>query len=244
MSSRDSLLDCPRGDTDTGKTTLLDLLGNREIGIFREYSTLVMATSLIAKPNQQDATAMSDLADLCGARLAQTSEFKEGMVIDEALLKRLTPGNATIRGCRKYELPFSFRATHKLWIDNNYAIDMRATTDDVWGRIIPFTFGPRIPKDQIDKKLPAALRKETEGIFALLCRASRAWYRQGLGALPEAVVEKREEWRSNADRVRRFVDECCVPDVTTLTAPRDFYESYSLWDREGGERPSQAQTTC
>jgi putative DNA primase/helicase len=216
------------GETDTGKTTLL--------GFFREYSTLIMATSLMAH-SYQDANTLSDLADLCGARFAHTSELKEGMVIDEALMKRLAPGRGMIRGVRKYELPFSFPATHKLWIDNNHAIVMRATGDDVWGRIIPFTFGPRIPKNEIDHGLPDTLRKEMEGFYALVCKASKRWYAEGLGELPEQAVAKREEWRSNADRVRRFLDECCVPDIDAKTAPRELYQGYNLWDREGGERP-------
>ena len=128
------------GPTNTGKTTLLNLLSEF---FFKEYSTLIMADSLMQR-NYQDSNTLSDLADLCGARFAQTSETRENQRLDEATLKRITPGQGLIRAVRKYELPFTFSPTHKTWVDTNHAIMATATGDDVWGRIIPVEFGPSV----------------------------------------------------------------------------------------------------
>ncbi|MBZ5527068.1 MAG: hypothetical protein LAN71_04075 [Acidobacteriia bacterium] len=226
------------GPTNTGKTTLLNLLSEF---FFKEYSTLIMADSLM-QSIRQDSNTLSDLADLCGARFAQTSETRENQRLDEATLKRITPGQGLIRAVRKYELPFTFSPTHKIWVDTNHAIVATATGDDVWGRIIPFEFGPRIPDEKIDRTLPARLRAEMEGFFALVCEEAKAWYEQGLGALPEKIIDTRKNWKNNADRVRRFITECCELDKDQLIknreiAPRLLYQGYNLWDREGGERP-------
>ena len=61
------------GPTDSGKTTLLNLFTEL---IFPDYSTLIMADSLMTRAHQ-DANSLSDLADLCGARFVQTSETRE-----------------------------------------------------------------------------------------------------------------------------------------------------------------------
>ena len=221
------------GPTNSGKTTLLELV--RES--VEEYSTVIMADSLMVHKHA-DSNAMSDLADLCGARFAMTSETRERQQIDEATLKRNTPGKGTIKAGRKYQLPFTFTASHKLWVDTNHQLVITSTGDDVWGRILPFAFGPRVPDDKIDDKaLPDKLRKEMPGILALLCRQARKWYAKGLGALPEKVTETRSAWRKGADRVRRFLDEQCDVGEGYSAFPRELYRAYFEWDKTGGEKP-------
>ncbi len=219
------------GETNTGKTTLLNLFSQH---LFNEYSTLIMADSLMAHA-KQDAGALSDLADLCGKRFVQTSETREGQRLDEATLKRITPGDALIRAVRKYELPFTFSATHKLFADTNHELEIGGTGDDVWGRVIPIKFGPRV--ENLDKELPAKLLSEKESIMALLCDEASHWYSEGLGELPQTVNETRNAWKTAADRVCRFVEECCDLGSEYDTLPRPLYKGYYLWDKEGGERP-------
>ena len=222
------------GPTNSGKTTLLDLLSEY---IFKEYSALIRADSLMQRPGHQDANTLSDLADLCGARFVQSSETREGQQLDEATLKRITPGQGLIRAVRKYENPFTFSPTHKLWIDTNHSIVATGTGDDLWGRIVPFEFGPRIPDDKIDRTLPSKLQKEVKGIFALLCAEAKVWYEQGLGKLPEKMLETRQDWKNDADRVKRFIEEWCDLGKKHAVLARPLYQANQLWDREANERP-------
>jgi putative DNA primase/helicase len=193
------------GPTNCGKTTLLDLLSEH---FLKEYSTLIMADSLMQHAHQ-DSNTLSDLADLCGRRLVQTSETRENQKMDEATLKRVTPGQGMIRAVRKYQLPFQFSPTHKMWIDTNHAVVATATGDDLWGRIVPFEFGPRIEDNKIDRDLMVKLRKEMEGFFLFFCAQAQLWYEKGLGKMPDKVTETRKTWKASPDRVRRFLEECC-----------------------------------
>ena len=220
------------GPTNCGKTTLLELV--REF--LAEYSAVIMADSLMVHKHP-DANAMSDLADLCGARFAMTSETRERQQLDEATLKRNTPGRGTIKAGRKYQLPFEFAATHKLWVDTNHQLMITSTGDDVWGRILPFAFGPRVPDDKIDKTLPDRLRAEIPGVMALLADEAKSWYVEGLGAVPEKIAETRKEWRKHADRVRRFIEESCDRGEGRSAFPRQLYRAYFEWDTAGGEKP-------
>ena len=217
------------GPTNCGKTTLLELM--REF--LAEYSTLIMADSLMVHKHS-DANAMSDLADLCGARFAMTSETREKQQLDEATLKRNTPGKGTIKAGRKYQLPFEFTASHKLWVDTNHQLVITGTGDDVWGRILPFEFGPQVPDKDIDKTLGDKLRAEMPGVLTLLCRQAKLWHTKGLGALPKKITETRDKWREEADHVRRFVLDRCDRDKGCKAFPRELYRAFFDWEKGGG----------
>ncbi len=68
---------------------------------------------------QESNNTQADLADLRGARFAQTSETEEGQRLAQGKLKRITQGMGKIKAVRKYENPIEFPETHKLWIDTN-----------------------------------------------------------------------------------------------------------------------------
>jgi putative DNA primase/helicase len=228
------------GPTNTGKTTLLDLFSEY---IFREYSVVIKAESLMSH-GKQDSNTSSDLADLFGARFAQSSETREGQKIDDATLKRITPGQGLIRAVRKYENPFTFSPTHALWIDTNHSIVTSSSGDDVFGRIIPFEFGPRISNDKIDRKLPLRLRSEICGIYALLTKEAQLWYTSGLGKLPEKITDVRAEWQDAANLVKRFVNEWCDFDIAAGTLGRPLFQAYELWAKEGNEPPMSETMFC
>ena len=90
------------GPSGTGKTTLLTAF--RE-SIDEDYGTLIQISSLMAGKDSNAVT--SDLADLCGARFAMSSEPEQGQKLSPSKLKRLTQGMGKVKTfpCRLYEKP-------------------------------------------------------------------------------------------------------------------------------------------
>src|SRR6202007_2512621 len=120
-------------------------------------SAVIQVDTLMVR-HQETANTQADLSDLRGARFVQTSETEEGQRLAQGKLKRITQGMGTIKSVRKYENPIEFRETHKLWMDTNRKPTIRDADDAAtFNRLHPIPFTVRIPKDRIDKNLPAKL---------------------------------------------------------------------------------------
>jgi putative DNA primase/helicase len=214
---------------NNGKTTLLDLIRRLVI----EYSAKIQVDSLMAQRANSDPSnnAQADLADLCGARFANTSEGKSGKRIDEAQVKRITQGNGTIKTARKYENPIEFHETHKLWFDTNQL--PRAGNDKAfWSRVRAIPFVVEIPENEIDRGLQDRLiENEATGILTWLVEGAKIWYAEGLGTC-EYVNEAVSEWRQDVDTVAPFLLEMCEVDTNNSkwwVDREELWRAYSVW---------------
>jgi putative DNA primase/helicase len=225
-----------------GKTTLLtlfrDLLGP-------DYSGQIAIETVIAAGRNQDATMRADLADLRGVRFVVTSEVERDSKLNEGKIKYLTAGDAPVKCCRKYENPFEFWATHKLFMDSNYRPRIRGAEDAIWDRLKLVPFEVRVEDDAIDKQLPAKLRAELSGILAWAVRGCVEWSKRGLGEPPEVKTAGRE-WREHDDPLKEFLDDCCRVDLEHARVPAsserlfvtiaDLNAAYEWWTRQNREK--------
>jgi putative DNA primase/helicase len=219
------------GPTGTGKTTLLSLFRN----LLGEYAVLILIDCLTQKT--EDNNSRADLADLFGARLAVSSETEESTRLREAKLKRITQGQGNIKAVRKYENPFEFPETHKLWLDANHRPIVAGTDDAIWNRLAPISFDQPLLPCEIDKTLPDKLRSEAEGILNWTVAGARKWFSEGL-EIPEQVKKTRGGWREEMDRLGAFRKECCLEgDVTYKVRARALYVAYRIWTEKAGEHP-------
>lgn len=218
------------GPTNTGKTTLLSLLRD----LLDEYATLVSIDCLTQKV--EDNNSRADLANLFGVRFAISSETEASTRLREAKLKRITQGQGKIWAVRKYEHPFEFQETHKLWMDCNHRPIVSGTDDSIWNRLAPIAFDQTLLPCEIDKALPDKLRAEAEGILAWAVQGTRKWLSEGL-EIPEQVKKARGGWRDEMDRFGAFRAECCVDDPTKKVRARVFYTAYKEWMEKAGEHP-------
>ena len=222
------------GPKDTGKTTLLELFCN----LLAEQSTLIRIETLMEGPAQRSLGSRADLADLHGVRFARTSETEEGRRLAEAQLKSITQGMGSIRGERKFENPFDFPETHKLWVDANFKPVIRGTDSAIWDRLIIIPFDVVIPAEEKDPQLLAKLLAEAEGILAWAVAGARRWYTDGRHLpRPGEVLMAGEVYRAEMDNVGRFLDERCVFHGSLTVGSSDLYSAYRQWAGAGGEHP-------
>jgi putative DNA primase/helicase len=217
------------GDGNNGKTTFLNTIYR----LIKEYATLVQIESLMAR--QDSSNIQADLADLRGARFAQTSESEAGARLSQAKLKRITQGMGDIKAVRKYENPFEFRETHKLWMDTNRKPSITDAGDKAtFNRLHPIPFTICIPKDRIDRDLPQKLIREAPGILAWAVAGAIIWYQERLSK-PPAVEAANTEWQAESDRLKLFLAARCTMGSGSAGAQR-LYDGYVIWANGAGER--------
>ena len=217
------------GGGNNGKSTLLSTV---KAILSDDYSAVLQMESFTAK--QLDNNAQSDLADLHGCRFAMSSETRKGQRLDESKLKRICQGMGKIRAVRKYENPFEFPETHKLWIDSNHKPVLNGADTAIWNRMHLIPFDVTIPTGEIDQELPAKLLAEAEGILAWCVAGAVRWYRDRLHK-PEAVRQATQGWRNENDALGRFVDERCVTEEGVTVKASVMYQEYTAWAQAEGE---------
>ena len=224
------------GIGDNGKSTLLSTIYR----LAEEYSVLLQADPLMVR--QESNNTQADLADLRGARFVQTSETEQGQRLAQGKLKRITQGMGKIKAVRKYENPIEFRETHKLWIDTNRKPTIRDADDAAtFNRLHPIPFMVRIPKNRIDRDMPAKLLREAEGILAWALEGAKLWYQSGLQKPPE-VEAARDQWRAEMDQLGRFIEERCIVAKNLRARASALYNDYRWWAEAGGEKEVMTAT--
>jgi putative DNA primase/helicase len=223
----------PYGTGDNGKSTLLTTI--REL--VSEYSVLIDADTLMARP-QQDNNTRADLADLRGARFAQTSETEEGQRLSQSKLKRITQGMGSIKAVRKYENPIEFLETHKLWMDTNRRPAIKDTEDQAtFSRLHPIPFDVTIAPEKIDREFPSKLLTEAEGILAWIVQGAILWRESGLARPPEVDLA-RQQWRGEDDLLAHFLADQCITGENLRIRTSTFHGAFKSWSLQSGERIS------
>jgi putative DNA primase/helicase len=225
---------CFFGRGNNGKTTLLETIRF----LLAEYSSQVMIDTLMAHRNRENNTSLADLADLRGARFVTTSEAEEGQRLAVGKVKYLTQGSSIIKACRKYENPFEFMPTQKLFLDANHRPVIPANESAIWNRLKPIPFEIEIQPNDIDKTLLEKLKLEAEGILAWMVRGWRRLEEEGLGDPPE-ILEASLVWQADSDSFNRFLKERCIIDGanTRIWVPvADLWPAYRKWIELNNEK--------
>jgi len=225
------------GKGANGKSVLLETLRS----LLGEYA---QDTSFATFLDKRD-TSTSDLAGLVGARMVTASEGDGATAFNEALLKRLTGGDAIT--CRYlYREFFSYTPTFKIVFATNevprltsqgYAMRRRV-------HILPFTrtFYPagdgKCPVR--DVHLREALRAELPGILAWAVRGCLDWQRDGLTP-PARIVEETRELFESFDPLADFLAEACVILPSAKVESGALWLKYQTWCEEHGRQPAFRQ---
>jgi putative DNA primase/helicase len=209
------------GTGSNGKSVFLRVIEM----LLGQYALGAPPETLLVKRDTSGASP--DVARLRGARLVVASEPKDGSILEEALVKRLT-GQDKIVSRGLYRDFFEYLPTFKFFLATNYKPIIRGTDYAIWRRIhlIPFdvTF---LPNEQ-DKQLIEKLTAELPGILNWAVKGTLIFLQNGLNP-PNCVVAATQSYRSEMDVLEQWIEDECVRDPTLQTLVATLFAAYSRW---------------
>lgn len=217
-----------------GKSVFVETL--REI--LNSYAvTINPEILLVNKFGGTDSTTMSELSLMKGARMIATSETESDVRLSEALIKRMTGGEA-ITAKKLYAEPFTFMPTGTIWMSTNNKPIVRGTDHGIWRRLIFIPFLAQIPENQKDIHLKDKLMREKSGILNWAVDGALMWQREGLK--PPAIVQaENNEYREEMDTVGQFLSEVADFGGSYRAPFKDIAEAWDAWEKIHGSGMSK-----
>lgn len=209
--------------TRNGKSTLTEsikyLLGN--------YA-MQMNPETLTKRQNDSKTASGDIARLDGIRFLNVSEPSQNMILDEALIKKLT-GRDTITARKLYESEFEFIPEFTLFMNTNHLPQISDDTVFASGRINIITFDKHFTAEEQDTSLKDKLKapEVLSGILNWCIEGLKMFNETGL-VPPQSVINATNKYKEDSDDISRFMNNCLVPSKANLPA-KEAYENYLKW---------------
>ena len=219
-----------RGEKDCGKTVFVETLQK----ILGEYANKVDKGTLTKGKGNGDNRQQEKAVALVGKRMVFVDESSAADRIDEAYIKELTGGDATLTYRKLYEQANKAPAEFTLMLATNFKPRITGQDDAVWRRCYLIEFGDSMPRDkQISGFGDILLGDESEGILAWMVEGYRMWKRDGL-ALPDEVSDWTRQYREENDPFGKFIAECYEihPEVEGYLFPSDISLHYEAWCEE------------
>lgn len=218
------------GPPGTSKSTIIDAL-QAAIGGYVEDADF---DTWLLKP--QVGGNRGDLVRLSGARLVTSSEAKPGAKWDEALIKKITGGDA-ITAAAKYENEVSFRPKFSLLFAANDAPTAREDDEGFWARMRRIPLTHQIPLEKQDKTLKQRFRlpEHSQAILAWAVKGCASYLQHGFPKC-QAVEASTSEYRAELDHFSTFLDERCEFTPDGIVTRRDLRRAYERWAEEVGRK--------
>lgn len=169
----------------------------------------------------------NDVAALVYKRLVTSSEIKESARLNEERIKSMTGGDP-INARFLHQNWFTYVPTYKVWLSVNHKPKVSDTTYSFWRRIHLIPFEVIFDKDKADQKLTEKLMKELPGILKWAIEGCLRWQEKGLEP-PEKVVHATQQYQSEMNVVRQFLDENTISKEGGAIAFSLLYEIYCKW---------------
>ncbi len=239
------------GAGSNGKNVMLDIVQK----FMGDYCRTIPPESLMASKHDADPERPTSIAaSLAGARMAVSSESREGQKLNVSVAKRHTGGGYLVaRGV--YEKSFRFEISHKLWLMTNCKPGLDHLDDALRGRLhlIPFDRAWNRPghteRDKSlpdgDKDLPRTLNEEAPGILTWLIDGAVKYLREGLEP-PAEVLGETQSYFATEDPVNQWLEgyDRCDPKHGGSLASELFrqFENWKLHNQfmQGGPRNANA----
>jgi putative DNA primase/helicase len=212
------------GAQDSGKTSFLTTLK----AMMGEYAAEIKVDILME--HKYGGAAAHDLAELYGIRLAMTTEPQSGHRWNESLVKSMT-GGEELQACRKYEHPFSFKVTHKIFMGGNEK-PLLSSADGMERRLHIAEFPNSIPLHEQIPKIEDKLKEEWPAILAWAIEGCLLWQMEGL-AKPQAVKNAVREYVDMQDIIHDWLSEKTEKGDYKVKQT-DLYASYAAYIKAAG----------
>ncbi len=236
----DGVIPILQGGGENGKSALTT---DGIVPALGDYADVV-GPKLIASAKDEHST---ERADLRGQRFLIAEELTEDRALNVTTIKQITDVSV-IKARYVFKNNFTFRASHSLFVTSNYIPVVTETDHGTWRRLalvtFPFTF--RKPHEALtgptdrpgDPGLKARVRVGAGGqhdaIVTWVVEGARSWYQSGFPAFPATVEADTRAWRTQADRILRFWDECLLADHDACILTTDLLHVFNAWLKGNG----------
>lgn len=220
------------GDGRNGKSLLMRVMEK----IMGDYAKKVDTEMLMKSNTRSPGSASPDVLQLQGKRFIYGNETREGQRLDDAKIKDMT-GGETLTGRALHSNHYvSFDPTHKLVITGNHYPSVQDNSHGFWERVVVFPFVVTFSREQIDKDLEEKLLAEKAGILNILLEGADDWRNNGL-QVPEKLISATNQYRSDQDVIKQFLDEECTVGIEHSVSKKTLYTRYQFWARDNGLMP-------
>jgi len=218
-----------------GKSTTANVIQK----LLGKYSGQAAPNLLVQNGRQEHPT---EIADLCGKRLAFSSETAHESKLDEAKVKQLTGGDIQKARYMRKDY-FEFKQTWTLFLLCNHKPSIQGTDNGIWRRVrfIPWSRHIEPSKQKPQDEVTSKLLNEKSGILNWLIEGLADYYEDPQW-LSETVRDETDIYRSEQDMIRDFLEDCCQIGRGQTVSVKDLYEAYQQWCAIENEHPQSKKT--
>ena len=210
------------GPTDAGKTTFGSFLK----AFFGEENTIALTINQITERPFMRAQLYNKMLNI-------GDEKAVDIIKQIDVIKKLTGNGLVTEDVKHVKNGLTFVNWAKFWFLMNaipYAEDLDDAFLNRWLPIMfPNTFLKGDPRrdDHILEKITKP--EELSGFLNVLLKALKDVMQRGYVYCPFSIDEKRDLWNSSSDPYYKFVEECIIFDMTSITTKADLYTCFIKW---------------
>lgn len=197
--------------------------------VFGEYAAEV-APSLYAASKWgevQSDRPRADLVHLFGLRLTFVPE-PQGAFNTE-MLKQHTGGDRISARTLNSRVILSWEAAHSIVFHTNKIPETSEVGHAIKDRVLVADFNEVWGDDRRDNNLDAKLQAEAEGVLWMLVQEAMKWPTEGLGAIPDRIINASKNYMEDNDPLSQFFAEACDIRQSQQVKPRVLYAGYMKW---------------
>lgn len=207
------------GSGSNGKSVLLDVL-RRLIG--PDQCSSVEPSKLGDRVER--AHLHGKLANIC-------PELPVGSMLADAALKQFTSGDP-VSAAAKFGQPFDFKPFATFWCGTNHMPHTRDLSHGMFRRAMILQFNRQFDEANREIGLADRLAGELPGILRRAVQAFAGVIERGGFTVPASSVAALQAWRTDADQVAQFLEECCLCDATDQQAfisHAKLFQAFQAW---------------
>lgn len=219
-----------------GKSSLCNLL----LHILGDYGITFRHEMLFEQFGASASGIDPDMVDLDGARLAISSEVRDGAVFSAQRIKLLTGGDK-LKGRKPFEDFRTFTPSHSLIMLGNHEPTAPSGDDAFWSRTFLIYFPMRfVPDpDPAKKELPLVhnyedkLKENATAFLAWMVRGCLEFQMDGCRLRPpESVLKVTEAYKDDSDWMGQFLAACTERRESAEIRSSTLYNAFALWYAE------------
>ncbi|MBR5294094.1 MAG: DNA primase [Oscillospiraceae bacterium] len=223
--------------TRNGKGTLCESI----LHVMGSYGCSANPDILAAKSYLNSHAPSEDVARLAGIRYVNISEPDEGMVLNSALIKRMT-GNDTLNARFLHENSFDYQPQFKVFINTNHLPIVTDMSIFMSRRLLVIPFCTHFAEHEQDDRLKELFRQPANqsAILNWLIGGYKMLQEEGLQP-PTSVLIATGIYQENSDNITQFVRDQLIEIPGAEVRTSEVYARYRRWCENNAIAP---ETNC